>query len=101
MSDRSRDGSQSKRRKKPSLFTLVMLILCAYLLVSIVTTRIEIYREKKTADIIERKIAETRLANDEIERMMTDGESEYIERVARDKLGYASIDERVYIDINA
>ncbi len=98
------DNRKRRRRSKPrrrlSLFTTIILILCGYFTVSIVTTQIETYNQRKTLEELERKINETRLANDELERLMTDGESAYIERVARDKLGYASIDERVYVDIN-
>ena len=100
MAQSNAGGRRSRRRTKPSLLTLILLILCGYLTVSIVTTRIELYKEKRTLRELEQRITETRLQNDELERMMTDGESAYIERVARDKLGYASIDERVYIDIN-
>ncbi len=92
--------SRKRPRRRLSLFTTIFVILCGYLVVSIVTTKIETYNQRKTLEELERRINETRLANDELERLMTDGESAYIERVARDKLGYASIDERVYVDIN-
>ena len=44
---------------------------------------------------------EQRAYNEEIEEILSrEDDSEYIERVAREKLGYAYPDERVYIDIS-
>lgn len=93
---KGRRGSEGKA----NIITLVLVLLCLSLAVSIVTTRIEIYREQKTVEQLKQKITETQLENDDLERMLSGDEAEYIERIARDKLGYASIDERVYIDIN-
>ena len=40
------------------------------------------------------------LQNDELERVLESGsDTEIIERVARDKLGYAKPNERVFIDV--
>ncbi len=86
---------------RANIITLMLILLCLSLAISIVTTRIEIYREQKTVEMLKQKITETQLENDDLERMMSGDEAEYIERIARDKLGYASIDERVYIDINS
>ena len=50
---------------------------------------------------IEQQNEEQRIANKELERMLSDGtEEEYIERIAREKLGYAYPEEQVLIDIS-
>ncbi|MBR2592242.1 MAG: hypothetical protein IKD62_04680 [Oscillospiraceae bacterium] len=40
-------------------------------------------------------------ANDEINRVISGSSdsSDYIEKIARDKLGYGGVDERVFIDV--
>ena len=85
---------------RANILTVVLVFLCLSLTVSIVTTRVEIDREQKTVEQLKQKITETQLENDDLERMLSGDEAAFIERIARDKLGYASINERVYIDIN-
>ncbi len=72
-----------------------------YFAYSIVSTQIDVYKEKQTLLALEQQIYEQQMENDELERLLQDGgEAEYIERIAREKLGYAAPDERVFVDQN-
>ncbi|MDO4566155.1 MAG: septum formation initiator family protein, partial [Oscillospiraceae bacterium] len=85
------------RRRKLVLF--FMALACLYFLYSIVNTQIEIYKERQTLNEIKAAINEKQLENDELSRVILgEDDSSYIERIAREKLGYAAADERVFED---
>ena len=93
-----RNRSKLIRRRKLVLF--VCTLICIYFVFSIVSIQIEIYKEKQKLEEIVEKINAAQLENDELARVVLGGgEAEYIERIAREKLGYAAADERVFEDI--
>ena len=52
-------------------------------------------------DRLEQQNEEQRIANKELERILSDGtEEEYIERIAREQLGFAYPEEQVLVDIS-
>lgn len=62
--------------------------------------QIEIYKERRTLNALLSEINGKQLENDELSRIVVGGgENDYIERIAREKLGYAAIDERVFEDV--
>ena len=78
----------------------VCTLICIYFVFSIVSIQIEIYKEKQKLEEIVEQINAAQLENDELARVVLGGgEAEYIERIAREKLGYAAADERVFEDI--
>lgn len=97
---KNRQKSQSRHMRRRKLTLLVCFAVCAYFVVSIVSVQIEIYKEKQKLAEIQNQINETQLENDELSRIVYGaGEAEYIERIAREKLGYAAADERVFEDV--
>ncbi|MBQ2084963.1 MAG: septum formation initiator family protein [Oscillospiraceae bacterium] len=81
-------------------FILILLSLfCVYLLINVVSIRVRLYEQKQQLNLITEQIEIAQLENDELRHMMSGTEAEYIERIAREKLGYAAVDERVYEDI--
>ena len=60
----------------------------------------EIREKEKEAEQIQAQIAEQQAENERLQAVVDGGdEQEYIERVAREKLGYVMPDEKVYYDI--
>jgi len=95
----SRKKNRSARTRRHKLVLALCFVICAYLLVSIASIQIEIYRENRKLEQLRELINERQLENDELSRIiLNDGEEEYIERIAREKLGYAAPDERVFED---
>ena len=93
--------SRSKLIRRRNLVLLVCTLICAYFLVSIISIQIDIYREKQKLSSILEQINAAQLENDELARVVLGGgEAEYIERIAREKLGYAAADERVFEDVS-
>lgn len=83
------------------LLCLVLVAFCFYFVYNIIAIRVNLSREQQSLEVINRQIFEQRIMNEELERIVySDGEHDYIERIAREKLGYAAIDERIFIDIS-
>ena len=92
---------KAERPKGNFLLRASVLLFMLYVVVSLVRIQGDIQQSGEALAAIEQQNEEQRIANKELERMLSDGtEEEYIERIAREKLGYAYPEEQVLIDIS-
>ena len=77
----------------------VMGFLCLYLAITVLSIQLRLRQQRQQLEQVQQAIQAAREENDELIRILNGGEEEYIERIAREKLGYAAVDERVYEDI--
>ncbi|MEG1366669.1 MAG: septum formation initiator family protein [Oscillospiraceae bacterium] len=76
-------------------------MLSLYLVVSLITTQVEIVANRNQLLSVHQEIETQKAQNTEIKRVLeTSSEDELIERIARDRLGYARPDERVFVDMS-
>ena len=81
-------------------FILALLAaFCIYLLINVISIRVRLYKQRQQLNLILEQIETAQKENDELRHMLSGSEDEYIERIAREKLGYAAVDERVFEDI--
>ncbi|MEA4912242.1 MAG: septum formation initiator family protein [Oscillospiraceae bacterium] len=95
---RKNEKNQSRFIRRRKLLFCVVFVVCAYFVYAIVHTQIEIYKQKQQLEAVEQSIEQQQLENDELSRIADGDEQDYIERIAREKLGYAASDERVFVD---
>ena len=93
--------SQLKQLRHHRLFASVLTLLCIYFAVSVITVQFKIYSRRQELQELEQQVVSQQEMNDEISRVIGGGSdsAEYIEKIAREKLGYGGADERVFIDI--
>lgn len=78
-------------------------VVCAavYLLGLFVTGQFQMAEKKRELAEIEAQLSQQAQTNAELERLMESGDQDaYIERIAREKLGYVRPDERIFVDIS-
>ncbi len=96
------ERTRKRRGKSNLLFRLVVVFLAVYLLFMLVQTQMQISQKKAEVESINTEIELMQSQINEINRLVsTETDSEYMERIAREQLGYISGDERVFVDINA
>ena len=72
-----------------------------YLAGALITTQVEIVAKRQQLENITQQVNAQTAENMELQRTLeSDDENAYIERVAREKLGYALPDERVFVDMS-
>ncbi len=100
MAKKTKQAPQKKRSRKTRIFTVVTIVACLSFVTSIISSQIEIVKEKQILDELNSQIEVAQLENNELERLSQDGkQDEYLERVAREKLGYADPNEQVFVDL--
>ncbi len=102
IAERKFTKSQSRLLRRHRLFASILSLLCIYFIASIVTIQFKIYSRQQEMASLEQQIELQQEQNDEISRVVGGGSSdnaEYIEKIAREKLGYAGADERVFVDV--
>ena len=75
------------------------ILFCVYLLINVISIRVRLYKQRQQLALIEQQIEVAQKENDELRHMLSGTEEEFLERIAREKLGYAAVDEKVYEDI--
>ena len=91
-------------KKKASISGLVAKLLVAVLGVSLIANlvsgQLQAARMRQELDEVTQQVAQQQEQNQELQQIMESGDEDaYIERVAREKLGYARPGERVFVDI--
>lgn len=95
-------GKKSRReyRNKHSMLKLALSVFIVFMAVQIAQSWYKINKKTAQIEILDQKIAAQTLKNNEMERLIAEGSNdEYIERVAREKLGLVMPGESVYINI--
>lgn len=88
------------KRRKSRLGLFIMLAIFAYLACIFVNQQRLLYAKKQELGKIENKITEEEKLNKELNMELEMIQSdEFIEKVAREKLGMVKKNERVYVDI--
>ena len=94
-----------KRQKRqpllPKVFARAGLVLVGgYLAAGLVFNQVDIAAKRQELAALQAQIEQQQQQNQELERVLGSGSDlEIIERVARDKLGYAKPNERVFVDV--
>ena len=82
------------------LFRAFLVAVGGWLAVSLALNRVEIASRRQELQDVQAQLEAQRQQNEELTRVLESGsDQEIIERVARDKLGYAEPGERVFIDV--
>ena len=94
----------TKKKRKVSVKKLVkaclVLAVVIYVAVILIEQRISLSRYDAVASEYEEKIAAAQIENQRLEDELSKaGTDEYLERIAREKLGLMKSNERVFIDI--
>ena len=95
--------SEKKAPKRKAHFLLKSFALrfVFYFVIQFIVIASQIREKKQELASLQDQVDEQQLANDELQNMLDSGlTDEYIERIARDKLGLAYQGERVFIDIS-
>lgn len=95
---------EKKQKRAPllprSFLRAGLVLIGGYLVAGLVFNQVDIAAKQKKLQDLENQLEQQRQQNDELERVLESGsDQEIIERVARDKLGYAKPNERVFIDV--
>ncbi|HEY8348531.1 MAG TPA: septum formation initiator family protein [Clostridia bacterium] len=88
------------KKGKTSIGIFILLVIFLYLSYIAVNQQRLIYAKNLELSKLEDKIAEEKKINEELKKQSKIIESdEYIEKIAREKLGMVKKNERVYVDI--
>ena len=94
--------TESERREltayinRRKFILLILSLFCVYLLINVISIRVRLYKQKQQLNLIMEQIEIAQKENDELRHMLSGTEAEYIERIAREKLGLAYKDEIIF-----
>lgn len=88
-------------KKRSFIITFCIVAFCAYFAISLFSINKDISDTKKEIAAVSQAAADQNKVNSELRKQVeSDNIDEYVESIARDKLGYVMPGERVYYDIS-
>ena len=88
--------------KKISLRSLLFALAILYLSVSLITAQFELMTKKQEYENVVEQRQRIELEVEDTRSLLEEGEDAvYIERIARERLGYANPGEKVYVDVQS
>lgn len=101
MAKKQKNDKPKKKTSLSGLFLKLALSAAAvYLVVSFVNGQLQVAGMRRDLQEVKDQTAQVAQENKDLQEILDSGdENAYIERVAREKLGYAWPDERVFVDI--
>ncbi len=93
--------AKEKKNRRSFVVVLVAVLLCASFAISLFTLIKEINSLKTEINAVENAVNEQNIANDALnDKLNSDNTDEYVEEIARDRLGFVMPGERVYYDVS-
>lgn len=93
---------KNKKQKGSLLLRLAVFSFAVYAAVALVNQQILISQKRQELNTIKQKIVIQQIKNEDIKHALqagTNGNGDYIERVARESLNFAKPGERVFVNI--
>lgn len=92
--------TKAKKQTKSFILTLGLILLIGYFVITFVGLQLE---RKERSDVLQQKTAEHQQIVAENERLeavlANEDKSDYMEQIAREKLGYVMPGEKVFYDV--
>lgn len=94
-------AKKMKTSKRSYIVNLAIVLLICVFLIGLVSTRIEISHQKQQIAAAQQVLVQKKEENAELNELVKkENEEAYMERIARDVLGYVLPGESVYYDVS-
>ena len=97
----ARKTAPNKQGRGSLVLRICIFAFVVYAMVHLIDMQINTVSRRRQLVELEQRVEAQRIANRELERQLAHGlDEQYIERIARDRLGFIAPNETVYIDIS-
>ncbi len=94
-------AKKKAKNVKAIVVAVALLVFTVYVVISLVVIGNDIKEKHQKTLELQAQIVDTKTINKELQELIDNGaDAEYIIKVAKEKLGLISPDERVYVDIS-
>ena len=96
------EKTKKKTRSSSFILTLAIIAIIGYFVISLISLQMQKAEKEQQLAQAQTTLEEKKEKNDELKSLLEEeDDSAYIEKVARDVLGYVLPGERVYYDISS
>ncbi len=89
------------RKRKSIVFRLIVIAFCCIMIYNLFSLQSTLSESKQELFDLQQQISQVSATNEELTQLLANGtEQDFIERAARERLGYVYADEEVYTDIS-
>ena len=96
-----RSAEKKKGGRKSLMLRLCVFAFMVYAAILLIDMQIDIANRNRQLTELQQRVENQRISNKELERQLAMGmDQEYVERIARERLGFIAPDETVFIDVS-
>ena len=96
-----RSAEKKRGGRKSLMLRLCVFAFVVYAAILLIDMQIDIASRSRQLTELQQRVENQRISNKELERQLAMGmDQEYVERIARERLGFISPDETVFVDIS-
>lgn len=86
-------------KRKSMIFRMAVGAFVLYIVVTLIQQQVQIGQNKAKLAQLQTQYKQQQGQNVEFQRMLSENDNQYMAGVARDKLGYAKPNDRIYINV--
>lgn len=87
-----------KKRRKSFIFKIAVLAFAVYIVATLIYQAVQIRQSNDRLALVKSQLSSQQKQNEQIKRMLSEKDSEFMESVARNEFGYSKPNERIYVD---
>jgi Septum formation initiator len=87
-----------KKQKKSFLLKVAVCVFAVYIVVTLVFQTMRIRESSAQLALLKNQISDIQKKNAQTQRLLNENDDKFMESVARDDLGYAKPNERIFVD---
>lgn len=98
---KNQKSNKTKKQKNGVSFILTvgLILLSGYFLISFIHTRVEISKREKARDEVSSQIEQQQDKNAKLQAVIDGDKGDYMEKIAREELGYGKLGEKFFYNI--
>lgn len=87
------------KRQRSFILTVGVILLSGYFLISFIHTRVEITKRQKVSEDVSAQLQQQQETNAKIQAVIDGDKGDYMEKIAREELGYGKLGEKFFYNI--
>lgn len=100
MAQKAKAPAKKRKQKKSFILSLALVLLVGYFIITIIGLQVEIRDRKEVKEQLDMEYEQILADNERLQAIVdSEDKGDYMEQIAREKLGFVMPNEKVFYDI--
>ena len=95
----SKKNKSSKKFKGSFILVIAAVVLAWYFIMSFIDVGVQIHKREKVLEEVEQQVEQQQNENAKLQAVIDGDKSDYMEKIAREELGYGKLGEKFFYNV--